>query len=68
MSDFIQPKTRMYRIICLKRSNFPSEKVYWCPKYAGYTDNIVDAGLYWAEELDRAAGKTGDWIVEPCWV
>jgi len=63
-----QAKQRMYRIICLERSNYPSEKVYWRPKYCGYTKDKADAGHYRSEELDKAAGKTGDWIVEPCWV
>jgi len=61
-------KQRMYRIICLKRSVYPTENVYWMPDYCGYTPLVSEAGLYRGEELDRAGGKTGDWIVEPCWV
>jgi hypothetical protein len=58
----------MYRIICLKRSEYPTDNVYWMPDYCGYTPLVSEAGLYRGEELDGAGGKTGDWIVEPCWV
>jgi hypothetical protein len=75
-------KKRMYRIICLKRSNFDSYKkddfisewyknsklVYWRANYSGYTQFKEEAGLYSAEELDGAGGSWGDWLVEPVWI
>ncbi len=56
---------RKYVIICLKRSNYPDQKVYWRKNYAGYTEYLEEAGIYDSIELDGAAGKNGDWIVEP---
>ena len=74
-------KVRMYRIICLKRSQFAtkgkddfisdwynnSNLVYWRSNRAGYTDKIVEAGLYFQEELEFCAGSFGDWLLEPVW-
>ena len=56
---------RRYRIICLKRSEYPTKIVYWRPNMRGYTPAPEGAGLYTAEQLDNCAGDTGDWIVEP---
>jgi len=59
---------RLYRIICLKRSNYPESKVYWRPNRAGYTDIENEAGYYESHMLDDCAGFLGDWIVEPIWI
>lgn len=65
---------RRYRIICLKRSEANTDgegyfrwtkPIYWRPNYAGYTDDIGQAGIYTAEEVQRAGGKRGDWVLEP---
>jgi hypothetical protein len=75
-------KVRMYRIICLKRSNFGvktdetfisdwynnSELVFWRPNRAGYTKWAHEAGLYSQEELHECAGSYGDWLLEPTWI
>lgn len=75
-------RVRMYRIICLKRSEFDmktescfitdwyngSKLVFWRPDRAGYTKNAHEAGLYSAEELIDCAGSFGDWLLEPCWI
>ena len=75
-------KKRMYRIICLKRSNFEAYKrddfisdwyknsdlVYWMPDYSGYTQFVEEAGLYSLESLERAGGSRGDWLIEPVWI
>tara|TARA_Y100001938_G_C7937180_1_gene352402 strand:+ start:60 stop:314 length:255 start_codon:yes stop_codon:yes gene_type:complete len=70
---------RLYRIICLKRSEFAARDeyeylsdwlkacnlVYWRPDRRGYTSAPEGAGLYTSADLDDCAGNTGDWIVEP---
>ena len=75
-------KQRKYRIICLKRSDWPAlprdgyisewyehaNLWYWCPDYAGYTCNHHEAGLYTLDDLKTAAGSFGDWLIEPVWV
>ncbi len=75
-------KKRMYRIICLKRSNFESYKrddfisewyknselVYWRENCAGYTQFVEEAGLYTLESLERCGGSWGDWLIEPVWI
>ena len=75
-------KKRMYRIICLKRSNFEAYKrddfisewyknshlVYWMPNYSRYTQFVEEAGLYSLQDLERAGGSWGDWLVEPVWI
>lgn len=75
------PPQRMYRIICLKRSSWSqlrsddyisdwfngADIVYWRPNYAGYTDNIDEAGVYTLSELDGAAGSHLDWFASPVW-
>jgi len=72
---------RMYRIICLKRSEFMQKKaddyisdwyenadlVYWKANRAGYTDDVNEAGLYFQHELEDCAGSFGDWLLEPVW-
>lgn len=77
MSDSI----RMYRIICLKRSEFEkttdydyrshwfdkSKLVYWRDNRAGYTDDVNEAGLYFLHEIKDCAGKHGDWFLDPVW-
>jgi hypothetical protein len=59
--------TRKYLLVCMKRSDYPSHKVYWRPNRAGYTDNIREAGFYEASEIPDCAGSRGDWIIEPVW-
>jgi len=75
-------KKRMYRIICLKRSNFGSygkddfitdwyklsDLVYWRQNCAGYTQFVEEAGLYSLQDLERCGGSWGDWLVEPVWI
>lgn len=72
---------RMYRIICLKRSEFKatadydyrshwfeaSELVYWRDNRAGYTSDVNEAGLYFLHELEDCGGKHGDWLIDPVW-
>jgi len=74
-------RVRKYRIICLKRSIFPSKNpndfisdwyeasqlVYWMPDYSGYTKSKDEAGLYFDYELGGAGGSFGDWLLEPVW-
>lgn len=71
--------TRLYRIICLKRSNFAnqsdfeytsewfaaSEIVYWRPRNAGYTTDRLVAGLYTGLELEDTCGVHLDWMLDP---
>ncbi len=71
--------TRLYRIICLKRSNFAnqndfeytskwfaaSEIVYWRPNAAGYTTDRFVAGLYTGLELENVGGVHLDWMLDP---
>jgi len=59
--------SRRYLIICLKRSEYPENKVYWRPNRAGYTKDWREAGQYASDELDQCAGSNGDWIIEPMW-
>jgi len=61
-------KKRIYLIVCMKRSNYPTTKVYWRPGRAGYTDDVMEAGWYSSNDLDDCAGSRGDWIIEPLWV
>ena len=77
MSDSV----RMYRLICLKRSEFAatidyeytsewfraSKLVYWRDNRAGYTDDVNEAGLYFLHELEDCGGKHGDWLIDPVW-
>jgi len=72
---------RMYRIICLKRSQFRESKdyeftsswfkdskiVYWRDNRSGYTDDVNEAGLYFQHELEDCGGKHGDWLLDPVW-
>ena len=51
----------------MKRSEYPSKKIYWKPNYQGYTNDLKFAGHYWANEIEGAAGSRGDWIIEPIW-
>ena len=71
--------TRLYRIICLKRSNFAnqaefeytsewfaaSDIVYWRPNAAGYTTDRFVAGLYTGLELEDINGCHLDWVIDP---
>lgn len=58
---------RLYLIVCMKRSDYPKNKVYWRDNRAGYTEKLTEAGLYTAKELHLCAGSNGDWIIEPMW-
>ena len=74
-------KVRMYRIICLKRSQFAakndetfisdwynnSKLVFWRANRSGYTEDVGEAGLYFQHELEDCAGSFGDWLIEPTW-
>jgi len=71
--------TRLYRIICLKRSNFAdgfdyeytsdwfnaSVIVYWKPNSKGYTSHRDEAGLYTGLDLENINGKHLDWLIDP---
>ncbi len=71
--------TRLYRIICLKRSCFAdhhtflhtkewfnqSKIVYWRPNAAGYTYERAEAGLYTGLELEDVCGVHCDWLLDP---
>ena len=74
-------ESRCYRLICLKRSNWQAFKkddyvsdwfnnadlVFWRDNFAGYTDNIDEAGIYTLEELDKCGGSHLDWFACPIW-
>jgi hypothetical protein len=74
-------RTRKYRIICLKRSEWMqkceddyisdwydnADLVYWRPDRAGYTDDVDQAGLYSIDQLEDCCGSFGDWLIEPVW-
>ena len=71
--------TRLYRIICLKRSYFAdmndfeyhsdwynhSSIVYWMPNAQGYTTDWFEAGLYTGLEIENINGKHLDWLLDP---
>ena len=71
--------TRLYRIICLKRSCLrdmadfeyhsdwfnASQVVYWRPNAAGYTNERALAGLYTALDLENINGVHLDWLLDP---
>ena len=71
--------TRLYRIICLKRSKFAdgldyeynsewfkaSIIVYWKPNANGYTNDRANAGLYTGLELEGINGVHLDWMLDP---
>ena len=71
--------TRLYRIICLKRSrfresdNYPytsdwyrnSKIVYWRQDRAGYTEDINEAGIYSSQDIELCCGDWLDWMLEP---
>ena len=73
--------TRLYRIICLKRSKFADQfdyeynsdwwdasiLVYWKPNALGYTTHLGEAGLYTGEDLENINGKHLDWLLTPAW-
>ena len=41
--------------------------VYWKADAKGYTENIEQAGLYTAEQLNCISGSWLDYIIEPAW-
>jgi len=71
--------TRLYRIICLKRSCFAdhitfeytkeffdaSWITYWRPNAEGYTNSRDEAGLYTGLELEDINGVHCDWLLDP---
>ena len=71
--------TRLYRIICLKRSCLrdmadfhyhsdwfnASQIVYWRPNASGYTNERHLAGLYTGLDLENIYGKHLDWLIDP---
>ena len=71
--------TRLYRIICLKRSCFrdasdfkynsewfnESQIIYWRPNRSGYTNERALAGLYTGLELEDINGVHLDWLLDP---
>jgi len=71
--------TRLYRIICLKRSRFADmayfeytsewfrdcDIVYWMPNAKGYTRDYNLAGLYTGLELENINGVHLDWFADP---
>lgn len=71
--------TRLYRIICLKRSCLRDmaefkyhsdwfeacQVVYWRPNRSGYTDERSLAGLYTGLDLENINGKHLDWLIDP---
>jgi len=71
--------TRLYRIICLKRSCFrdgasyqynsewfeDSMIIYWRPNASGYTNERDLAGLYTGLELENINGDHLDWLLDP---
>ena len=71
--------TRLYRIICLKRSYLAnmhdfeylsdwyvnSDIVYWMPNAQGYTRDWNEAGWYTGLEIEDIAGNHLDWLLDP---
>ena len=71
--------TRLYRIICLKRSCFrdkidfeylsdwfdASQIIYWRPNAKGYTNERALAGLYTGLDLENIYGKHLDFLIDP---
>lgn len=71
--------TRLYRIICLKRSKFADQFdyeynsewfqasviVYWRPNAQGYTQLRTEAGLYTGLDIESINGKHLDWFLDP---
>ncbi len=71
--------TRLYRIICLKRSCLRDmadfeyhsdwfdacQVVYWRPNANGYTNERHLAGLYTGLDLENINGKHLDWLIDP---
>lgn len=71
--------SRLFRIICLKRSNLKnmadfeyrsdwfesSDVVYWRANAEGYTKQRAWAGLYTAEDLNSIYGVHLDWLIDP---
>ena len=63
---------RLYRIICLQRSDLGRSEtdrhkkiIYWQPNRAGYTNKLGEAGIYSGEDLDDCAGDGFDWVARP---
>jgi hypothetical protein len=62
MTSYHQTPSKLYRIICLKRSILADgHYVWWRPNASGYTEVKYEAGLYTALELDECNGVEGDW-------
>ncbi len=58
--------SKLYRIICLKRSILADKYVvYWRPNCMGYTDIKAEAGVYTGLDLERVAGHEGDFYITP---
>ena len=55
---------RKYIIQCLKRSR-NGRSVFWMDEHCGYTENILEAGIYSLEELEECRGNFGDWVIHP---
>jgi len=63
---------KLYRIICLKRSDLDKGEsgrfkklIYWRPERAGYTGELAEAGIYSADDLEWCCGDGHDWFARP---
>ena len=53
--------SKLFVIRNLKRNG---KGKWWAPHRLGYVDDLDKAGVYSAADLEKCAGKRGDWVAE----